>query len=249
MIIHSGISKDQLLEGVFLLLDKPWGWSSYDVVKKVKHLLHRYTRLKNIKVGHAGTLDPLAEGLMILAVGKATKLLQTKTDADKSYRARLQLGETTPSYDLETKPEQSGDATSIAESTIEEILNQFRGPIYQQPPLFSAKRVQGKRAYELARKGSDHQLEPVLVHIHELNLVSFETPELYLDIRCSKGTYIRSLANDLGAALGCGAYLSKLTRTASGEFNLNDALSLQQLEELLQESFPKPASVEANEKQ
>ncbi len=234
MIIHSGINKSELLEGVFILIYKPWGWSSYDVVKKVKSSLQKHLKLKKIKVGHAGTLDPLAEGLIVIGIGKATKQLQSKTEADKTYLARLQLGETTESFDLETKPVISGDASEISLESIEKVLLNFRGEIFQQPPLFSAKRIQGKRAYELARKGSDHQLEKVKITIHDLQIEEYTKPELYLAVKCSKGTYIRSLANDIGQALGCGAYLSKLSRTKSGEFSLQDALNFNQLDEILE---------------
>lgn len=235
MIFKRGNTREEIIEGVFILIDKPWGWSSFDVVNKVKHSIKFNLKQKKIKVGHAGTLDPMAEGLVVIGTGKMTKKLFDNQQADKEYIARIQLGETTASFDSETKPEISGNPETIEKEDVEKTLNQFRGKIMQEPPLFSAKWVDGSRAYELARKGSDRKLDAVEITIHELEIIEFQNPELLLRVNCSKGTYIRSLANDLGAALGCGAYLTGLRRTRSGMYHLNDAIKLEEFDLSMQE--------------
>lgn len=232
-IFSKHITKEQIQDGVFILIDKPWGWSSFDVVNKVKVSLKHKLKLKKLKVGHAGTLDPLAEGLVVIGTGKMTKQLFDNQQADKEYIARLQLGETTRSFDLETSPEKAGDSEWIGLEEIELALNRFRGTILQEPPLFSAKWVDGERAYELARKGSDKRLEAVEVTIHELEVIDLQNPELFIRVLCSKGTYIRSLANDIGKELGCGAYLSGLKRIRSGAFEVKDAFKIQEYEEII----------------
>lgn len=232
-IFSKSITKEQILDGVFILIDKPWGWSSFDVVNKVKVSIKHKLKFKKLKVGHAGTLDPLAEGLVVIGTGKMTKQLFDNQQADKEYIARIQLGETTRSYDLETKPEKAGETEWIGLEEVEQALDRFRGTILQEPPLFSAKWVDGERAYELARKGSEKRLEAVEVSIHELEVIDFQNPELFVRVLCSKGTYIRSLANDIGKELGCGAYLSGLKRIRSGAFEVRDALSIQEYEQII----------------
>ena len=235
MIFKRGNTREEIIDGVFILINKPWGWSSFDVVNKVKHSIKYNLKEKKLKVGHAGTLDPMAEGLVVIGTGKMTKKLFDNQQADKEYIARIQLGETTPSFDTETKPEKSGDPETIERRDVELVLDQFRGKIMQEPPLFSAKWVDGSRAYELARKGSDKKLDAVEVSIHELEIIEFQNPELLLRVNCSKGTYIRSLANDIGAALGCGAYLSGLRRTRSGTYHLNDAIRPEDFDAIIKE--------------
>ena len=213
-------------DGIILLLNKPKTWSSFDIVRKVKSLLRIKLGIKKIKVGHGGTLDPLASGLMIVGTGKATKLLNNFQNQDKEYIADIYLGATTPSFDLETEPDKEFATEHITEELVKETLNGFIGKYEQRPPLFSAKRVNGKRAYKLARQGSDMKLEPVIVNFFDIELLSFNLPDIQIRVKCSKGTYIRSLADDIGKELNSGAYLAGLKRTASGDFKLNDAIEL-----------------------
>ncbi|MCF8295225.1 MAG: tRNA pseudouridine(55) synthase TruB [Bacteroidales bacterium] len=241
MIFKQGITREEIIDGVFILIHKPWGWSSFDVVNKIKQSIKFNFKQKKIKVGHAGTLDPMAEGLVVIGTGKMTKKLFDNQQADKEYVARIQLGETSSSYDSETTPVKSGETEAIMLSDIERALESFRGTIMQEPPLFSAKWVDGSRAYELARKGSDLKLDAVEVRINILEIVSFQNPELILRVNCSKGTYIRSLANDLGRSLGCGAWLSGLIRTKSGSYLLEDAIQIADFDSIMKtlgENFP-----------
>jgi tRNA pseudouridine55 synthase len=220
-------------KGEVLLIDKPLEWSSFDVVKKIRNLLCRKLEVKKIKVGHAGTLDPLASGLMIICTGKATKQIESFQSQPKEYLAQLKLGQTTPSFDLETGVNQEYPTEHINLELIENTLKEFTGEILQVPPLYSAKRLGGKRAYEFAREGSEMELEPVQIRIHELDLLNYEDLKLNIRVRCSKGTYIRSLANDLGKALNSGAYLAELRRTAIGDFRVENATTLKKFEENL----------------
>jgi len=217
-------------EGAILLIDKPYGWTSFNVVSKIKYLIRRSTGLKKIKVGHAGTLDPLATGLLVICIGKATKQVESFLKDDKEYIATFHLGQTTPSYDMETQMNQEFPVDHITIEMVNNIVKNFIGFQDQIPPLYSAKSVQGKRAYKLARSGSDMILEPVRVNIIELEILKFETPKLTLRIKCSKGTYIRSLARDFGTALKSGAYLSDLVRIGSGAFKLTGAQKLEEIE-------------------
>jgi len=208
--------------GAILLVDKPITWTSFNVVSKVRMTLRKLCGHR-VKVGHAGTLDPLASGLLIIGTGKCTKELQQLTDEDKAYTATLRLGQTTPSYDAETDVDQERPWDHVNEDAIRQVLNDFTGPIQQFPPDFSAKRFKGERAYFLARKGETVDLPAVPVTIHALDLVSWQGTDVTVDVRCSKGTYIRSLAHDIGQKLGCGAHLVGLRRTASGSFHVKDA--------------------------
>jgi tRNA pseudouridine55 synthase len=221
------------MEGAVILIDKPAGWSSFDVVKKIRNLLHRKQGTKNIKVGHAGTLDPLATGLMILCTGKATREIEQYQGMQKEYEAVFRLGQTTPSFDMETKVDADYPTGHITPERILQTISDFRGESEQVPPLFSAKRLGGKRAYEFARKGKEMSMSPVKITIHELELLGFRDPELSLRIICSKGTYIRALARDFGRALDSGAYLAKLRRTAIGHFSVKDALEPDDFEKML----------------
>lgn len=216
--------------GEILLFDKPFDWSSFDVVKKIRYLLKKKTG-KEIKVGHAGTLDPYATGLLILCTGKATKKIESIQAAEKEYTGIIQLGATTPSYDLETEPDKVFPTAHITPEEVQNVLKKFIGPQMQLAPAFSAKMIKGKRAYELARKGQEVDLKPHAVVIYELEALLKEDFSLHFTVRCSKGTYIRTLANDIGKALHSGGYLSKLTRTAIGPHRLEDAWSIEDFAE------------------
>lgn len=214
-------------EGRILLFDKPYGWTSFDLVRKVRNTLSRSLKIKKLKVGHAGTLDPLATGLMILCTGKATKQIEALQMEEKEYIATLKLGVTTPSFDMETEEDRQYPAEHITKSLIEDTFHQFTGNILQVPPVFSAVKIDGKRAYEHARKGFDPELKAKNIVIHSIELISFDMPQLVLRVTCGKGTYIRALARDLGIALGSGAYLTGLRRTRSGSFRVEDADSVE----------------------
>jgi tRNA pseudouridine55 synthase len=218
--------------GQMLLIDKPLHWTSFDVVRK----LRRQVRTK--KVGHAGTLDPLATGLLILCTGKYTKKINDYMAQEKEYTGTITLGALTPTYDLESEPEQLKDYHFVTpELVTATITASFTGPILQTPPIHSAIKVGGKRVYELARKGKEVKLEPRPVTIKEFAITGFQLPVLDFRVVCSTGTYIRSLANDLGAALGCNGYLSGLRRTRIGEFRVGDAMNIEQAEAWIQSQF------------
>jgi len=220
--------------GEVLLFDKPKGWSSFYLVKRVRGVIKAKIG-KELKVGHAGTLDPLATGLMIVCTGKATKQAMELSGQDKSYDAVLKLGETTRSYDLETEPEPAGPWQNLTREDVEAALIQLSKNLWQTPPLFSAKQVDGKRAYKEARAGREMELPPQPILIHSLELSAFQPPEIHLSMRVSKGTYVRTLAHDLGQLLGSGAYLKELRRTASGSHSIEDALTF---ENFKAEMFP-----------
>lgn len=221
-----------------LLFDKPVYWTSFDLVNKVRIIIKSALGIKKIKTGHAGTLDPLASGLMIVCTGKATKRIEEFRDLDKEYIATIFLGATTPSYDLETEINGNYPVEHITENLVISALKGFIGKQMQVPPVHSAKYINGKRAYELARKGIDAEMTPVQVFFRDLELLSFTIPELQVRIVCSKGTYIRSFARDLGLALGSGAYLSSLQRTAIGNYKIADAYTLENFENLVKEMKP-----------
>jgi tRNA pseudouridine55 synthase len=219
--------KNLFEEGQILAFDKPVYWTSFDLVNKVRIMIRSYFGIRKIKVGHAGTLDPLAGGLMILCTGRATKRIEEFRDLDKEYIATIHLGETTPSFDLETKVDGHFPTDHITRELVENSLTEFSGEIEQVPPLYSAKFIEGKRAYEYARKGVDMKLDPVRVTIKEIELLGFQMQEVKIRLVCSKGTYIRSFARDLGISLGSGAYLSALQRTAIGSFRIEEAYTLE----------------------
>lgn len=220
-------------EGEILLVDKPLEWTSFDVVKKLKYQIQRYEDKKKIKLGHAGTLDPLASGLLILCSGKMTKQIQEIQAQEKEYTGEFYLGATTASYDLESEAENFKETDHLTADDLEKARKSLEGLIQQHPPLFSAKKVEGVRAYKLARKGKKMKLDAREVQIHEFELNKVELPTVSFRIRCSKGTYIRSMAHDFGEALGVGAYLKSLRRTAIGAHKLDDALSIDQWVEKL----------------
>jgi len=206
-----------------LLVNKPLRWTSFDVVKKVRGIL------KIKKIGHAGTLDPLATGLLILCTGKMTKRIDEFQAQEKEYVGALTLGQTTPSYDLETKPTSPIDIAGVTEKQIRDAASAFIGEIDQVPPVHSAIKVDGKRAYQLARKGHDTKMTARKVTIHSFEIIDISLPRVQFRVVCSKGTYIRSLAHDMGQTLGVGAYLSELCRTRIGNFLLDDALQIEQI--------------------
>lgn len=219
------ITKEQFEQGMVLLIDKPFEWTSFDVIRKSRNLI----RIK--KIGHAGTLDPLATGLLIVCTGKFTKRINEYMAAEKEYTGIITLGATTPTYDLESEPQNFKPFNHLTKEKIEEATKQFTGEIMQVPPAHSAIKVDGKRVYELARQGKEVKLEPRKIFIKEFTITNMTLPQIEFRVVCSTGTYIRSLANDLGEALGCGGYLSKLVRTRIGEFELKDAMTMQQFEE------------------
>lgn len=232
---HTGITASQkYIDGHILLLNKPYGWTSFDLVRKTRNLLTRLHGLKKLKVGHAGTLDPLATGLMLVCTGKATKRIEELQDGEKDYSATLRLGATTPSFDLETEVDQIFPTQHITLELAEETLKKFIGETEQVPPIFSAIKIEGKRAYEHARKGEHRELKPRTVFIRNINISDFSQTQLKLTITCGKGTYIRSLARDIGIALGSGAHLTALERTRIGDYHLDNSLSLVEFEEYLQ---------------
>jgi tRNA pseudouridine55 synthase len=221
------------VEGAAILIDKPLEWSSFDVVKKIRNILSRKLGIKKIKVGHAGTLDPLASGLMIISTGRATKQIQSFQDLPKKYDALLKLGESTPSFDLETVVDQKYPVEHITETLVMSTLESYKGELMQIPPVYSAKRQGGVRAYDMARKGKEIKMRPQLINIYELDVINFEIPDLRIHVTCSKGTYIRSLAQDIGTDLKSGAHLRALRRTQIGEYSVGAALSLEKFEETI----------------
>lgn len=213
-------------KGEILLFDKELDWTSFDLVRKLRNFLCRKTGIKKLKVGHAGTLDPKATGLMIVCTGKETKNIDQIQAKEKEYVATIKLGATTPSYDLETAEDQAFETSHLSQDFVQETLKKFMGETDQVPPLFSAVKIAGKRAYEHARKGNDVVLQPKKIVISEIEILNFSPDEVVLRIVCSKGTYIRALARDLGEALGSGAYLVGLCRTRIGEMKLEDAWNI-----------------------
>ena len=214
------------LEGTVLYIDKALTWTSFDVVNKIRKSLRHHLGIQKIKVGHAGTLDPLATGLVIICTGKATKQIMQYQDMDKAYIAQIRLGATTPSFDLETEVDQRYSWDHITPEKIEQALIDLSGDQEQLPPLFSAKSVDGKRAYTMAREGKQVELKPQSIHISRLKLMSAELPDITVQVDCSKGTYIRSLARDLGILLESGAHLTGLRRTRIGPYHVDQAITI-----------------------
>jgi len=218
-------------EGQVLLFNKPLYWTSFDLVNKVRIIIRSTLGIKKIKVGHAGTLDPLASGLMIICTGRDTKKIDSFRDLDKEYMASIHLGATTPSFDLETETDNKYPTDHITEDGVRNALNGFLGEQMQMPPMYSAKLIGGKRAYEFARKGIDKKLDPVSIYFREIELLSFDLPEIRVRVVSSKGTYIRSFARDIGTALGSGGYLSSLERSGIGTFHVKDAFDIEKFQE------------------
>ncbi|MFL9844575.1 tRNA pseudouridine(55) synthase TruB [Flavobacterium rhizosphaerae] len=222
---------EEFTEGKILLIDKPLTWSSFQAVNKIKWSLKKHLGLKKIKVGHAGTLDPLATGLLIICTGKFTKRIQELQGMVKEYTGTFTLGATTPSYDLETAVDATFPTAHITEEQLQETLKTFIGEIDQKPPVFSAIKKDGKRLYEHARKGEEVEIAYRKVTVYEFELTRIALPEVDFRVVCSKGTYIRSLAHDFGQALHSGAHLTALRRTKIGDFSVNDAITPTAFEE------------------
>jgi tRNA pseudouridine55 synthase len=217
---------DDFQSGQVLLVDKPLKWTSFQVVNKIHWLIRKQYDIKKIKVGHAGTLDPLATGLLLICTGKKTKQIHELMGSDKTYTGTICLGATTPSYDLETEVIPHANPSSVTEKQLKITSDQFLGHIQQKPPIFSAIKQKGKRLYEHARLGEQVNIESREVIVHEFEITKINMPELAFRIRCGKGTYIRSIANDFGEVLGVGGYLKSLCRTAIGDYTLDDSMSI-----------------------
>lgn len=223
--------QEQLKEGAVLLIDKPLRWTSFDALNKIR-------RLMKAKIGHCGTLDPLATGLLICCTGKMTKRITEYQKQEKEYTGIIHLGAVTPTYDLESEPEQQKPFDHLTEEQIREATLAFTGDIMQIPPAHSAIKRDGKRVYELAREGKEVKLDPRPVTIMTFEITKIALPEVHFRVTCSTGTYIRSLANDFGAALGCGGYLQELRRTKIGAYSVEDALSVQEWVAALKPTVP-----------
>ncbi|MGB1102410.1 MAG: tRNA pseudouridine(55) synthase TruB [Crocinitomicaceae bacterium] len=221
--------------GEVLLVHKPLNWTSFDVVNKLRYHIKRKLGVKKIKVGHAGTLDPLADGLLIICTGKKTKSINDFMGLPKTYTGTITLGATTPSYDLETEIDQTFPIDNITKEQIEAKAEEMTGTYEQYPPIFSAKKVKGKKAYDLARAGEEVQLKPKLIEIHSFELTNIDLPQVDFRITCSKGTYIRSIAHDMGQLLQNGGHLSALRREAIGDFELKDAKTVEEWLEIIQD--------------
>ena len=228
------MEQSNLLEGSILLIDKPLRWTSFDVVKKTRNLLRTHFQVKKIKVGHAGTLDPLASGLLVVCTGKFTKRINEFQAQEKEYTGTFTLGSTTPSYDLETEINQTFSTLHITEEKIQKTSQQFIGIIEQFPPAYSALKKDGERLYEKARRGEQIKVDARQVHIHCFEITRIALPEVDFRVVCSKGTYIRSLAHDFGKALNSGAHLSALCRRRIGNFELKQALDIETLKEFIE---------------
>jgi tRNA pseudouridine55 synthase len=221
------------LSGEILLLDKPYSWTSFDVVNKIRYAIRKDLGIKKIKIGHAGTLDPLATGLLILCTGKFTKKIEEFIEYDKEYTGTFILGATTPSYDLETEIDKTYPTDHLTEELIRDTVNQFTGEIEQVPPLYSAKKIGGRRAYKFARNEEEIELKAHRIKISAFEITGISLPEIQFRIACSKGTYIRALARDLGTALSTGAHLSSLCRTRIGPHYLRDAYKVEEILKIL----------------
>tara|TARA_B100000575_G_C23126242_1_gene652536 strand:- start:1613 stop:2308 length:696 start_codon:yes stop_codon:yes gene_type:complete len=227
---------NEFREGKILLIDKPLKWSSFQVVNKLRWEIKKTFDIKKIKVGHAGTLDPLATGLLLVCTGKMTKQIQELQDQKKVYSGTMTLGSTTPSYDLETDINQKFSTDHVCENILRETTKQFIGEIEQYPPLYSAIKKDGKRLYEYARLGQDIDIKPRKIFIESFNITNFQNQKVDFEVQCGKGTYIRSLANDFGKALNSGAHLSSLRRTKIGDFSINDAIEINEFVESLKKN-------------
>ena len=226
-------TEERFREGQVLFINKPLNWTSFDVVNKIRYSLKNYLGIKKIKVGHAGTLDPLATGLVIVCTGKATKQIDQFLGMDKQYIANVKLGATTPSFDLETETDKTFPFEHINEEMLQTAIESYRGETEQIPPMFSALKIKGQKAYELARKGKEVELKARTINISELKILEWNAPDLKIDVACSKGTYIRSLARDIGYALNSGGHLTGLIRTRIGPYQLSESISIEEFEKNL----------------
>ena len=225
-MMQSEIKTFDFQKGEILVFDKPLDWTSFDLVHKVRYIICKHLKIKKLKVGHAGTLDPKATGILVLCTGKATSKIESLQLDEKEYVATLKFGATTPSYDLESAEDRQFDTTLLTRELLVEVLKQFIGTISQIPPEFSAIKIDGKRAYQYARQGIAIEIKPKILEVKEIEVLSFSIPEVKLRIVCGKGTYIRALARDIGEALNNGAYLTGLRRTRVGNYDLNQAINL-----------------------
>ena len=232
------LSEVNFPEGYIAVIDKPLEWTSTDVVRKIKFAL-QHLGYKKIKIGHAGTLDPLATGILLVCIGKATKMVNALQAEEKEYIAELELGASTPSYDMEHPIDQHYPTEHITRQMLEQALTDLTGERLQAPPIYSAKKVEGVRAYEFARAGEEVELKKALINIYEMEILDLQMPFMKIRVRCSKGTYIRSLAHEIGQAVGSGAYLRSLRRTRSGGFTVDNAWDLQNFLEKLKSTETK----------
>ena len=229
--------KKNFVSGKVLLIYKPLNWTSFQVVKKIKSILYQKLAIKKIKIGHSGTLDPLAEGLLVICSGKMTKMISEIQNYKKSYEATITLGATTPSFDLETPFNKMYCFDHVNEKLINETKKKFIGEIYQKPPIFSALKIQGKRLYEYARINKHVEIKSRKVNIYKFEIIKVKLPNIDFKIKCSKGTYVRSIANDFGENLGSGAYLSKLKRTEIGKFKLTQSKKIGEFEKYIDDQL------------
>lgn len=223
------------LDGEILYFDKPLEWTSFDLVNKVRYMIKRKLGVKKFKIGHAGTLDPLATGVLVVCTGKATKRIEELQYQTKEYVATLRLGATTPSFDLEQEIDAEYSTEHITREMVEDTLKTFLGEIQQIPPVYSAVKVNGKRAYDYARKGNEVELKPKLLVIDEIELLDCQLPYITIRVVCSKGTYIRALARDIGIALKSGAHLTSLRRTRVGDITVENCISLEEFQNMVNE--------------
>jgi tRNA pseudouridine55 synthase len=221
------LSNRDFISGEILLFDKPLDWTSFDVVNRVRYALCQKLGIKKLKVGHAGTLDPKASGLVVLCTGKATKKIESIQATEKEYIATLKIGATTPSYDLETEEDNSYPFDHVTSQLVEEKIQDFIGEINQVPPIFSAIKIKGKRAFNYARNGEELKMKSRKVEIFSIEIKNFELPYLTIKVNCGKGTYIRSLARDIGENIGSGAYLTSLRRTGVGHYCIENAFTME----------------------
>jgi tRNA pseudouridine55 synthase len=233
MTLLSSVNKESLILGMILPVSKPLGWTSFDVVGKLRVIIRHSLKIPKIKVGHAGTLDPLADGLLLICTGKMTKEIERLQDMPKTYTGIIRLGATTPSFDLETEIDEHFPYEHIKENDIHAAAAAFKGTIMQIPPVFSAIKINGKRAYDYARRNQEVEMKAREVNIYSFSIEKIDLPSVHFKVVCSKGTYIRSLARDFGAVLNSGGFLEKLSRTSIGDYELADALSLTEIEEWL----------------
>ena len=227
------MSSKKYINGEILLINKPLGWSSFNVVKKIKYLIQKKYKIKKIKVGHSGTLDPLATGLLVICTGKATKKIQAIQDLPKVYTGEITLGATTNSYDLETEVSKTYKVNHINNDLLKKTTKKFIGELSQIPPIFSAIKMNGERLYKKARRGESIKINPRKITVFNFKLTNIDMPKIKFEINCSKGTYIRSIANDFGKELNSGGYLSKLRREAIGGYHVSESIDINTFEQLL----------------
>ncbi|HPG73407.1 MAG TPA: tRNA pseudouridine(55) synthase TruB [Bacteroidales bacterium] len=221
------------IEGQLIVANKPMAWTSLDVVNKIRSLACKQIGVDKLRVGHAGTLDPMATGVLLLCTGRYTKHIEKLQDGDKEYVAKLKLGATTPSFDMETEEDAVYPYEHITQEMLEECITHFTGPIEQVPPVYSAVKIGGKRSYKIARRGRETTVKPRLVEIYKIGIEQYNLPFVTIRVSCGKGTYIRALARDIGKRLNSGAYVSGLVRTKSGDYTIENALEIEEIEKII----------------